>query len=632
MMYGPHMQIRTEKLRIGSVAILSVVLFACSSTAPIAQIKDADVKEVEWKTCVGKDAPGAPFECGFVDAPVDYYHPEGDRVSVALIRLPSDSSSNRRGVILTNPGGPGGSGFDFVVSSGKDLVSELSLAEFDIVGFDPRGVDRSGGLRCYTDAEMDKFSYIDRTPDNKDEQALFDEYEKDTSTCEDRLGKFIKFYSTENTARDMDLIRAGMRVDTIHFLGISYGTYLGGVYATLFPDRVASMVLDGAYDPQGDTVEEESTTQAIGFEKAFNNWVTWCETDSDCEFQGDDVAAKWGSLYDRLDKISIKTSKGRIINHKVMMTATRSMLYAQSNWAALGGALQQAQDGKPDLLLILADRYNSRQDDGTYLTSNDSRYLIHCASGFEKNLPKDPEALVRKIKEVAPWYSQGIDVGYFDEPGCEDIFKGIKIFEIAYNGRSPIVIIGGENDPATPFRWSQEMVVNMGTNASLVKFRGEGHSQIFNSKCVDEIASDTFRYLKIAEVEVTCDVDKAAPRPTWWSEIPANSMTGEKIDSKSLFLFAGLKEADAYAEFRAVFGNVDAMFSQIYNGFKAAKYETDCDSQSAPLEGPCFFWGTETDDIGIIVYTEQEVKDSKLVAPLGPVPSGANLFILYYWP
>jgi pimeloyl-ACP methyl ester carboxylesterase len=626
------MQIRTEKLRIGSVAILSVVLFACSSTAPIAQIKDADVKEVEWKTCVGKDAPEAPFECGFVDAPVDYYHPEGDRVSVALIRLPSDSSSNRRGVILTNPGGPGGSGFDFVVSSGKDLVSELSLAEFDIVGFDPRGVDRSGGLRCYTDAEMDKFLYIDRTPDNKDEQALFDEYEKDTSTCEDRLGKFIKFYSTENTARDMDLIRAGMRVDTIHFLGISYGTYLGGVYATLFPDRVASMVLDGAYDPQGDTVEEESTTQAIGFEKAFNNWVTWCETDSDCEFQGDDVAAKWGSLYDRLDKISAKTSKGRMINHKVMMTATRSMLYAQSNWTALGSALQQAQDGKPDLLLVFADVYNSRQDDGIYLTSNDSQYLIHCASGFEKNLPKDPEALVRKIKEVAPWYSQGIDVSYFDEPGCEDIFKGIKIFEIAYNGRSPIVVIGGENDPATPFRWSQEMVANMGTNASLVKFTGEGHSQIFNSKCVDAIASNTFRKLEILKSEVMCDADKPVPQPTWWSEIPPAALPGEKLNSKSLSPLTGFKETDDYAEFRAIPGNIEIVFSQIYKEFKASDYETDCDPQLAPLKGPCFFWKAKSENIGLVVYTEQEVKEFELVIPDGPVPSGMNLMIYFYRP
>ena len=221
------------------VSVLSVALSACSSTDPIAESQDADVKEIIWEKCVGKDAPVAPFECGFVDAPIDYRQPEGDKTSIALVRLPAEDPKNRKGVILTNPGGPGASGFDFIESAGKLLISKLGLAEFDILGFDPRGVDRSGGLRCYDDAKLDKFLYMDSTPDDKAEQALFDENEKDSSTCEDKLGKSIKFYSTEYIARDMDLIRAGMRVKKIHYLGISYGTYLGGVYATLFPDRVA---------------------------------------------------------------------------------------------------------------------------------------------------------------------------------------------------------------------------------------------------------------------------------------------------------------------------------------------------------------------------------------------------------
>ena len=631
-MYGPHMQIRTEKLRFGFITILSVVLFACSSAAPIAQTKDADVKEIEWKACMGKDAPEAPFECGFVDAPIDYRHPEKDKISIALIRLPSDSSVTQPGVILTNPGGPGGSGIDFVVSAGEDLVSKLGLADFDIVGFDPRGVDRSGGLRCYTDAERDKFSFIDKTPDNKTEQALFDENEKGTSTCQDKLGESIKFYSTENTARDMDLIRAGMRVETIHYLGISYGTYLGGVYATLFPNRVASMVLDGAYDPQGDTAEEEETTQSVGFEKAFNNWVTWCETDSECDFQSTDVKAKWESLYDRLDKTSATTSKGREVNHKVLKKATVSMLYARWEWAFLGSALQEAQDGKPDALLARADRSNSRQDDGTYLTSNESRYLINCASGFEKELPKDPESLVKKLKEVAPWYSRGMDVTSYDEPSCEEVFKGVKMFYIAYTGDAPIVIVGGENDPATPFRWSQEMVANMGTNASLVKFTGEGHSQILESKCVDAIAGDTFRSLKIYDAVVTCDADKPIFRPSWWSRIPRLALSGEMLDSKDLSLITGLEKTDAYSEFYAVPGNIEDVFARIYGEFSKSEYETDCDPKLAPLEGPCFFWNADSENIGLAVYTEQELKEFEMAVPNGPVPSGMNLIIYFYRP
>lgn len=630
--YGLRMPFKKILLRIGAISMLLTLLYSCSSENPITQTKDDAVKEIDWQTCDGKDAPEAPFECGFVDAPVDYRHPEGDKISIALIRLPTEDSETREGVILTNPGGPGRSGFDFVASAAEDLASELSLSEFDIVGFDPRGVDRSGGMRCYTDAEMDKFLYLDWSPDNEDEQALFDENENDKSTCQDKLGESIKFYSTENIARDMDLIRAGMRVETIHYLGISYGTYLGGVYATLFPDRVESMVLDGAFDPQGDTVEEEYTTQAVGFEKAFYNWVEWCEKDSECDFKDDDVAAKWTTLYDRLDKTSAESSKGREVNHEVMMRATTALLYSRTNWAYLGSALQQARDGDLDELLRIADLWNDRQDDGTYLTSRDSQYLIYCASGFEKKLPADPESLVKKLKEVAPWYSRTTDTGDFDEPWCEDLFKGVKIFEIAYKGAAPIVIVGGENDPATPFRWSQEMSANIGTNTSLVKFTGEGHSQILESKCVNAIASDTFRFLEIPKSVFTCEVDQPVLKPIWWLNIPPNAMPGEKLDSKVLAQLFDLKETDAYAEYRAVPGDIDTIFSRIYNEFKAANYETDCDPKSAPLTESCYFWVAEDDNIGISFYTEQDIRDWGLVAPDGPVPAGTHLITFYYWP
>ena len=631
MKYGQLMKLKKTFFRIGVISVLSTALFACSSTDPIAQTEDADVKEIVWEKCVGKDAPDTPFECGSVDAPIDFRQPEGDKTSIALVRLPAADSKTREGVILTNPGGPGASGFDFVVSTGKLLASDLGLDEFDIVGFDPRGVDRSGGVRCSTDAEMDKFSYLDWTPDNKAEQALFDENEKDTSTCEDKLGKSIKFYSTEYIARDMDLIRAGMRVEKIHYLGISYGTYLGGVYATLFPDRVASMVLNAAFDPQGDTVEEENTTQAIGFEKAFANWVTWCEKDSTCDFQDEDVAAKWGTLYDRLDKTPLRTSKNREVNHEVLMTATISMLYVRWWWVDLGSALEQAQKGNPDSLLDMADSYNGRQEDGTYSTSQDSFYLIRCASGFEKELPKDPESLVKKLKEVAPWFSQGIDISSFDEPGCEDIFNGIEMIDISYKGKAPILVVGGENDPATPFRWSQEMLLNMGSNASLVKFTGEGHSQILESKCVDALASETFKRLKVPTAQTTCNPDKPVPRPSWWSNIPTGAKPGVLLDSKVMNPLLNLKETDAFAEFRAIPGNVDAVFSKIYREFDAAQYGTDCKSQSAPT-GTCYFLKDEIQQIGVVVYTAKDIRDWEISAPNGPVPSGMNLFVFYYWP
>lgn len=610
---------------------LILITFSCSSSS-VQESDDGRVGQIVWKLCEGENAPQSPFECGFVDVPVDYGNLDGDKISIALVRIPASTETQYEGVILLNPGGPGGSGFDFLAYQGKELLSKLELGAFDLVGFDPRGVDRSGGLRCYSDAEMDRFLYYDSTPDNEQEQAIFDEAELDDSTCEEKLGPEIKFYSTENIARDMDVIRAGLRVDKINYLGVSYGTYLGGVYATLFPDRVESMILDAAFDPQGDTEEERHLTQAVGFEKAFANWVQWCEGDTDCEFWARDVAGDWNALYTRLDNVSERSTSGRDVNHEVMRSATTYALYSESEWPYLADALQQVEEGKPDSLLQLADWDNHRQDDGTYSTQSDSFYIISCASGFERPLPKNPQDLVNKLKEVAPWYSRDVKISDFEEPWCEEIFEDQKLFEIDYQGNAPILIIGGENDPATPFRWAEEMLLNMGTNASLLRFAGEGHSQILKSKCVDAIARDVFSRKILPKSNTICDPDKPILKPDWWTEIPPGAMLGTVLNTDELDRFLGAKNTDSYSEYRAAQGNLESMFTQIFTAFSKAEYSSDCTATKPPIEEPCFFWYLDPNYIGVFIYSEAEVGKWKLDQSDVPIPDESHLVIFYYWP
>lgn len=618
-------------IRLVVFASVAITTLSCSSSSVYESVND-NVGEITWHVCSGKNAPEAPFECGSVYVPVDYDNPDGDKISIALVRIPASTEKEYEGVILLNPGGPGGSGFDFLVSIGEDLVEKLDLKSFDLIGFDPRGVDRSGGLRCYSDTEMDKFLYYDKTPDDDKEQALFDENEKDESTCAEKLGSSIRFYSTENIARDMDVIRSGLLVKKINYLGISYGTYLGGVYATLFPDRVASMVLDAAFDPQGDTLEERYLTQAVGFEKAFAKWVEWCEKETECKFQATDVARKWDALYSRLDKKSAISTSGRDVNHEVMMSATKYALYSEFVWPSLANALQEAEEGKPDSLLKLADLDNGRQEDGTYLTQRDSHYLIHCASGFQRPLPKNPREIVKKLEQVAPWYSRGIETSDFEEPWCEEIFKEQKLFEINYQGNAPILIIGGENDPATPIRWSEEMFLNMGTNASLLRFTGEGHSQILGSKCVDAIAKDLFIQKIVPEPNTVCDPDKPILKPAWWTDIPRDAMFGAILNTKKVEGFLGHKNTDSYSEFRAVPGNLEEVFARIYRAFNNADFSSDCDAKIVPTEKPCFFWELEGNYLGIIIFSEAEITKWKLEQPDIPIPDGSHLIIFYYWP
>jgi hypothetical protein len=134
----------------------------------------------------------------------------------------------------------------------------------------------------------------------------------------------------------------------------------------MFPSRVRAMVLDAAFDPVGDTVEENYSTQLVGFEEAFNNWAAWCEdTPDECAFSTDDVGAAWDQLYADLDAEPVENSDGRLANQSVMDTATTAALYSESAWPILATALDRTMRGDPAGLFELADGYVGRSPDGT---------------------------------------------------------------------------------------------------------------------------------------------------------------------------------------------------------------------------------------------------------------------------
>lgn len=608
------------------------LLASVSCSSPTQSTGTSISKTIEWSDCRGPESPGSPFQCGEMEVPLDHSAKDGQKITIQMIRLPADPDFEYQGVLFTNPGGPGESGIDFLISSGRELVNEVGLSGFDVVGFDPRGVDRSNGLRCSTDDEKDRFSYVDFTPDSPEEEFLLKDYEADESNCESRLGDSIVFYSTENTARDVDLMREGMGALSLNFLGISYGTYLGGVYATLFPDRVSAMVLDGGYDPQGDTIEQEYMTQARGFEDAFANWIAWCESNIECEFRTSDVRSKWERLYSKLDKESLVSSKMRFANHRVLMTATKTLLYAEWAWLHLGKALSEAENGNPDLLLDIADVTNGRNEDGTYSTSKDSQYIIHCASGFDRSLPINPTEFVKRLKSEAPWYYRELEASDFDEPACEPIFADQKLFEISYRGNAPIVVVGGMNDPATPLRWSEELALNMGSNASFVKFSGEGHSQILESKCVNDIAGAVFRDLVIPVKQTVCNPDQEVKEPKWWSNMPTAAALGIKLDDTLISDALAMKATDAFFEYRIAMGEPDEIFREIRSAFLESGYELKCDGSENPTVEPCFFLKGGLEEFGLVLYSKDEVADYGLTEPEGPIPASSTLIVFYYYP
>ena len=512
-----------------------------------------DPGPIEWGTCTDDLVTEDVMECATMTVPLDYSAPDGDTIDIALVRAPA--SSDREGAVLFNPGGPGGSGFSPIAINGTYLQSALGLEHFDLVGFDPRGVDRSGGIKCVDDAYMDEHAFIDDTPDTPEEQALYDDDSSFDDACTAKYGDTLRQYSTENTARDMDAIRVGLGDQQITYLGISYGTYLGGVYATLFPDNVRAMVLDSAYEPNGDTVEEQYLTQLVGFENAFNDWAAWCESDEVCEFHAADVGKRWDALRVQLDEHPLTADDGREINQATLDTATSSALYSKSEWPALGAALATAENGDGAQLIAMADAYNGRNDDGTWDSLFQSFGVIRCASGITTQAADDPEALLQKIHEQAPRFGADVTLDDLvatddgDIDGCSTLTGAVQPVELGYEGDGPIVVIGGTNDPATPIRWAEEMTAEMGPSARMVTFTGEGHGQLLSSTCVTDIEAALLADLTLPDDGTVCDPDPVIERPDWFGDIPIPAgIDAEVVSLPAVNAVLGLTDTTAYGE------------------------------------------------------------------------------------
>jgi pimeloyl-ACP methyl ester carboxylesterase len=535
-------------LSAGGVGLLAVLVVPTASvTGATAEPTTPPPGQLSWGTC-GEEV-GEPLDCTTLAVPLDYDDPSGPTIELALIRYPAQPAI-REGAILLNPGGPGGSGIDFAAAAAEALNFEMGLGgRFDIIGFDPRGVDRSGGIDCIDDDAVEAMLYTDDTPDDAIESAASVAQQMMFGhACRQLYGDTLRHYSTENTARDMDSIRAALGDEQLSYVGISYGTYLGGVYATLFPERVRAMVLDSAYEPSGDSEYDQWVTQLVGFEEAFANWAAWCEEGTECDFADVDVGARWDTLIAALEANPAKSDGGRPVNHVAMETATVSALYSEIAWPALASALAEAEGGDGTALLALADSYNGRSPDGTYASIRQSGPVIRCASGIDQAVPADPAALLAELRRVAPRFSRGYDLTDFRDM-CRDLLdEDVQAITPSYSGPAPIVVVGGLNDPATPFRWAEELAAQLGPNVSLVRFAGEGHGQILSSSCVTDAEASVIRDLRLPATGTTCEPDPHVARPAFWDDLPVPAGVGPPVDDPAIDLALGLPPTRVYAD------------------------------------------------------------------------------------
>ncbi len=543
------------------------------------------------------------------------------------------AQQDRQGSILVNPGGPGASGYDFAAGNAAGIDSLLGLGRrFDIVGFDPRGVQRSGGLRCVDDAFLDATLYLDDTPDTPEEEQAYSSVDDQFgAACQAKYDGTLRFYSTTNTARDMDSIRAALGDEQLSYLGFSYGTYLGGVYARLFPERVRAMVLDAAFEPSGDSEFDQWATQLVGFEHAFNDWAAWCEEGNDCAFNAVDVGARWDALFASLDANPLTTADGRSVNQVVLETATIEAMYSKDEWPTLASALADAEAGDGTALLALGDSYNQRNPDGTYDTIRQSGQVIRCASGLVQSYPADPAALLAQIKAAAPRFARTMRIEDFQDD-CTAIIPGHqKLIAPAYTGTAPILVVGGLNDPATPIRWANELTAEMGPSATLLTFSGEGHGALGSSQCIADAEGATLRDLTSPSAGTTCAPDPDVPRPAYWDQLPVPTGVGAPIDDPALSGALGLTPSQAYSGVWALTGDAQTVATEYQQALPSIGVQTSAPVANAgALVVPAL--SPDGSQVAVVILSADALATADYSDLQQYVPAGQGLVLVLAYP
>lgn len=449
---------------------------------------------LKWAPC--KDG----FECTSFQVPVDYSNIDGKTFTLQVIKHPANVLSKRIGSLIMNPGGPGGSGIQYVMSA-DSIVSTSIENVYDLIGFDPRGVNLSQPIRCLSDSQEDYFlggNGSVQTP--ADLAAGVDSAKLMANSCAKVAGERLSHYSTLDGAKDMEILRGLLKEAKLNYIGKSYGTYLGTLYAALYPRSIGRMVLDGAVDPNI-SVRDQNIAQAVGFDTALKSFLASNPTFSMKQIQNFLQSSRGKPLRD---------SKKRELSESLVVTGVAAALYDPTDgWPllvkALTGAIKR-QD--PSGFFLLADSYNERSASGHYVSNQtDIAEVISCLDFKDPRNLAQMQADARSFSTAAPVFGP-----YLTYSGLACLYwqtKPVVTPSLLRLSTNPVLIIGTTRDPATPYRWARGLHKEL-LNSTLITLNGDGHTGgNRGSTCVDKAMNTYLLTGKPPTHDITCDTDIA---------------------------------------------------------------------------------------------------------------------------
>ncbi|MGJ0483790.1 MAG: alpha/beta hydrolase [Methylomicrobium sp.] len=508
-------------------SILLLLLVPGMATAH--QGGDKKPPTINWQTCYRES--GLPFLCGSVDVPLDYNAPKGEKLTLALIKLPATVRRGRKvGSLFFNPGGPGNSGVDFVLGAGPFLPPNIR-EHFDVIGFDPRGIGRSSPLVCFNaPVAVPPFFF----PRNPAEEALWADFDRTMAgACKANGGPVLDHMSTANVARDLDLLRQAVGDSQLNYVGYSYGSFLGITYANLFPNKIRAMVLDGVVDPIAYTTGYGNegynlpvTTRLPrdeGAQATLNEFLRLCDQAgvAQCPF-GNAAASNFDFLVDHL-----RTTPVHIIHPifgPVDLTYDRfiemvfSALVHSSGWPLLANVLNEihatiitGSEGaairagiafaalfaalgdvpSPDDKALAAQQFAVMCSDSI----NPDNYAAWSLAG------EAAEANDGVFGRLTAWQSSPCAVWQGNDP---DRYLG----PFTRKSSRPILLVANRFDPLTPYEGALQ-THGLLPNSALLTLEGWGHTSLFLSSCVDQAVSNYLLTSKIPGAGASCQQDVA---------------------------------------------------------------------------------------------------------------------------
>jgi pimeloyl-ACP methyl ester carboxylesterase len=504
------------RARICVIALaVAVILTGCSATKKEAQIVEPpfsalaeyEQQRLDWSECYDY------FDCAELRVPIDYQDLTVGTFRLSVLRTAAKDQDRRLGSIVVNPGGPGGSGVDYAYNA-EYIFSPDITERYDIVGFDPRGVAESEPIYCFTDEELDENFAADAKPDNATElQESLDESKRFAEKCLEN-NEYLEHFTTLETARDMDILRAALGETTLNYVGKSYGTYLGTLYAELFPKKVGRFVLDGAVDPNI-PMKDQNLTQAIGFDRATTAFIKECLSLTDCPFTGTVtdarttvIATLQSATTTPLPQRNPRNNDDRVITESLILVGIASSLYDDvDGWPKLREAFTESAQGFGDTFLQLADEYSGRNPDGTFRSNDfDSGAVIDCLDWRDarttEQFTKDAQEFAAKAPIFGPYIAYaGLHCQFFPQPKTQRVANTTTTITTA-----PIIVIGTIRDPATPYSWSVSLA-KIFKGSSLISLDGDGHTgHGRGSACVDNAVDAFLLSGTLPPVDLVCDL------------------------------------------------------------------------------------------------------------------------------